>query len=55
MILLDVQLPDAAGADWLRQRKSEETPQQIPLVMMTMAANKRESVFPVASRKQLLG
>ena len=43
LILLDLQLPDAPGDEWLRQLKADEQLREIPVIMVTADATKGQS------------
>ena len=43
LILLDLQLPDAPGDEWLRQFKADEQLREIPIIMVTADATKGQS------------
>ena len=43
LILLDLQLPDAPGDEWLRQLKADERLREIPVIMVTADATKGQS------------
>ena len=43
LILLDLQLPDAPGNEWLRQLKADEILCEVPVIMVTADATKGQS------------